>query len=350
MNPNWLKFVFSVHTPALPARTLPPRPVLDHHLSRRSPQRLNTPQQIASKAPTEAEGSFQLGVALAIFGTFLFALKSVFIKLAFAEGATPSLILFLRLLFSLPFYVGILFWLQRGQADREVQQKSWPWRAAGLGFFGYYLASYLDLAGLEYVSAQLERVTLFTYPVIIAVLAWVFLKETLSSRMLVALGLCFVGVVLMYFEEDRSRAYPDAWFGILLVMLAALSYSAYVLLSKPLMQKMGSSLFTCWAMIGSSFFVLVHFFATEQANVLASTSANVYGYSLILAVVCTVLPSFMINRAILKIGAGRTSVIGSLGPVLTILLAAAVLAEPLSALRLLGVGLAIVGVAQVTKK
>lgn len=292
---------------------------------------------------------FRSGVVLAICGTFLFAVKSIFIKLAFAEGATPILLLSIRMLFALPFYAFVLYRV-RWSSDAQPLPLSLLLQTMALGFLGYYLSAFLDLCGLEYISAQLERLTLFSYPTIVAVLAWMFLGEQLNFRVIAAITLCYAGVFLMYGQERLLVNGANTERGMLLVAGAALSYSIYTVFAKSTMKRMGSRQFTSLAMIGSTCFVAGHAVWTQQLNNIGDIKPIVYLYGLIMAFACTVVPSFMINEAILRIGATRTSVIGTVGPVLTMLLAIAVLREPSTALHFAGMGIAISGVSLVGRK
>lgn len=296
----------------------------------------------------EARGQLASGVLLATSGTFLFALKSILIKLAYVEGVGPTLILTLRMLFSLPFYVFIFAYLQRSETYVKIPRKIVA-KALLLGFLGYYLASFLDLFGLVYISAQLERLTLFSYPAMVAVLAWMFLGEKLNRRIILSIVLCYAGVCLMYGQESSGEN-SNVNLGVILVMGAALSYSLYILFAKPTMQVIGSRRFTSLAMIGSTVFVVIHAAFVLPVSDFLGAPLLVYGYCLILAVVCTVFPSFMINEAIVRIGATKTTVIGSIGPVLTMMLAIAILGEPSSIFHFLGMGVAIVGVSLVARK
>lgn len=297
-------------------------------------------------APAER---FSSGVVLAIGGTFLFALKSIVIKLAYAAGATSVDVLAVRMAMALPFYVAVLWWLRRPGVDRKLPPIHGTQVAVAivLGFLGYYLASYLDLRGLEYISAQLERLTLFTYPTMVAVLAAVFLQEPLTTRVVAAIALSYAGVFLMYGQEARTSSSGAVGWGVALVLGSALSYSLYLLLAKPMMQRIGSRRFTSLAMIGSTVFVAVHYVATIPVENLLKLAPIVYVYGFVLAVVCTVLPSFMINESIVRIGATRTTVIGTVGPVLTMLLAIAVLDEPSTIYHAAGMVVAVLGVSLV---
>jgi drug/metabolite transporter (DMT)-like permease len=177
-----------------------------------------------------------------------------------------------------------------------------------------------------------------------------FLGESISWKIGLAILLCYAGVALMYVSEKEFHSDANTALGVFLVIGAALSYSAYVILAKPIMKEVGSSLFTSLAMIGSSFFVGVHFACAGSPSHLVTLPPVVYVYTVLLAFVCTVLPSYMINAAILKIGATRTTVIGSVGPVLTMLLAVLLLGEPTTWKHFAGMLLAIGGVSLVVKK
>ena len=218
-----------------------------------------------------------------------------------------------------------------------------------VGFLGYYLASYLDLLGLEYISAQLERLTLFTYPTMVAILAALFLKEKLTRWILFSLALSYAGLWVMYGQELAIASGDNVIKGVLLVLGSALSYSIYVILAKPMIQRVGSQLFTSIAMLGSTLFVAIHVLGMEAIDFSAIPS-KVYVYSFLLAFLCTVLPSYMITAAIAQIGATRTTVLGSVGPVFTIILAVFSLGEPFGLMYLLGVCLVLGGVTLVTIK
>lgn len=297
----------------------------------------------------ESSSNWWIGITLAIGGTFLFALKSIFIKLAYAEGASADQLLLLRMLIAAPFYIGMLFFLHRKGKITADFHFSIALKVMGLGFLGYFLASYLDLAGLVYISAQLERLTLFTYPTMIAVLAWLFLKEKITRFMLISLVLCYAGLSLMYLQERLITPEDQVLLGVGLVLGSALSYSIYVILGKPFISRLGSRLFTSIAMLGSTFFVCVYLLGWKQIAV-TGIAPSIWGYSFLLAFVSTVFPSFMISEAIARIGASRTTILGSVGPVFTIILAVFTLNEPFTWWHFLGVILVFIGVYLVGKK
>ncbi|MGC9387002.1 MAG: DMT family transporter, partial [Hydrogenovibrio sp.] len=199
-----------------------------------------------------------LGFWLAAFGTALFSLKSIFIKLAYAEGLNTDSVLMLRMAIALPIYLAILIWLARTPGRHPHNR----WEKFGwiffLGFIGYFLSSWLDLKGLEMISAQLERLTLFTYPILVAILGALFFKTPITRKVFISLVITYSGLWLV-FHQEASTGGHNTVLGTLLVFLAALSFSFYVLFSKKMIHRLGSLWFTSMAMSVSSLFVLAYF-------------------------------------------------------------------------------------------
>ncbi|WP_020559103.1 DMT family transporter [Thiofilum flexile] len=290
---------------------------------------------------------FQIGLLLAIIGTGLFALKSIFIKLAFAEGVDATTLLALRMLISAPFYLGVLIWCLKQPNTKNPSRPDWI-KIIMLGFMGYYLASWLDMQGLVYITAQLERLTLYTYPIFTTLLSWLVLKETITKRVWLALVLTYTGVLVLYLHEAKLGG-SNVTLGMLLVVGSALSYSFYVLFSKSFINQYGSRIFTSIAMLASSFFVVIHFFITHSFTDLL-VSAKIFWYAALIAVVSTLLPTYMIAEAIQRIGPARTSIVGAAGPIFTIVIAVWLLAEPFGWFHLIGIGLVMWGVSLLGKK
>ncbi|RVU83731.1 DMT family transporter [Leucothrix sargassi] len=306
---------------------------------------------MTTETSTDQAKNIRIGLLLAAFGTGLFAMKSIFIKLAFQEGIDTSTLLALRMLVALPFYVGMLFWLLTKQQDRKPIPSLKQWLiVCGLGFLGYYLASYLDIEGLNYITAQLERLTLYTYPLITTVLGWLFLKDVITKRIILALLVSYAGIMLLYLYEANLEG-ANVSKGVLLVLGSALSFSCYIVFSKPFISQLGSRLFTCIAMIASAVYAFVHFAMTSHAlGDLFSVTSMAWLYVFLLAIVCTVLPSFMVTEAISRIGPAKTSIVGTAGPVFTIALAVLLLDEPFGWYHLAGMLLVMGGVSLLGKK
>ncbi|WP_038070537.1 DMT family transporter [Hydrogenovibrio kuenenii] len=289
-----------------------------------------------------------VGFLLAIFGTALFSLKSIFIKLAYAQGLNTDSVLMLRMAISLPIYLGIIIWLIRYKPIHRNELKNRFVSILVLGFMGYFLSSWLDLKGLEYITAQLERLTLFTYPIITAILGAIFFKTPLTRKVIFSLIITYTGLWVVFIEELDVFGNETIW-GTLFVFLAALSFSIYVLFGKQVITAIGSLWFTSLAMTASSLFVLAYYFTFFDFSALTTTE-EAWLWLFLLAVFSTVIPSFMIAEAIRRIGPAQTGIIGTLGPIMTIFLAIWILHEPFTVYHAIGMILVTLGVTLLTFK
>lgn len=289
-----------------------------------------------------SNNNLPLGFLLAGFGTLLFSLKSIFIKFLYIEGLDADSVLVLRMALSLPIYAGLLIWLYFQSDVTKKLNNSIVVKIFLLGFFGYYLASLLDLMSLELISAQLERLGLFTYPFMVAILGYLFFNEIITKRIVVSLIITYAGLYVVVGHELKITG-EGVIQGTLLVLGSALSFAFYVLFSKKHIRNLGSQLFTCIAMISSCVFGLVHGIVTIDINML-SVSQVAWLWLILLVVLSTVIPSFMMVEAIDRIGPTQTGVVGMLGPVFTIALAIQLLNEPFTIWLLTGAVLMMIGV------
>ena len=282
------------------------------------------------------------GFFLAIIGTLLFSLKSIFIKYLYQLGLNADEVLALRMLLALPFYLFILAWLFYKKDRIEQLNKKLLVKIFLLGFLGYYLASLLDLISLTYISAQLERLGLFTYPFMVALLGYLFFKQKLTASLIVALIMSYLGLWLVV-SQERMFSGDQVILGTLFVLGSALSYSIYVLFAQNYIKQIGSSLFTTLAMISSSVYVFIHayFFLDFSALMI---SKEIFFWLLVLALFSTVIPSYMLTSAIHHIGPSQTGLVGIMGPVFTIILAIFLLDEQFTLIMAIGVMMVISGV------
>lgn len=268
----------------------------------------------------------QLGILLALLGTTLFSFKSVVIKLAFQYQVSAEQLILLRMLFAAPIYFLLLLWYLK---RKPVSLSSIGDKFTVLlvsGFLGYYLASLADMKGLEYISAQLERLILYTYPGFVMLFSWLFWRvlpgrKTLYSMLITYLGILFV----LGFEFQLVGA--DAVLGTLLILLSAASFGGYLVLSKQGIAALGSQVFTCLAMLIATVFVVVHLMLISPVSILM-LPIMAYVWVLVLVVLCTVIPSLLVASAIARLGPQQTSILGGLGPIMTAGFAVVILSEP----------------------
>ena len=291
-----------------------------------------------------------LGPLCAVLGVFGFSLKAILIKLAYATSPVDAVtLLTLRMLYSAPFFLAMAWWSSRSPKATALTGSDWIGLAV-MGCIGYYLASLLDFLGLKYISASLERLILFLYPTLVVLLSAFTLGQRITRRAVFALLVSYVGIALV-FARDVAAASDAAslWIGGALVFGSATLYAIYLVRAGRYIARLGSVRFTSLAMLASTAFVLAQFVATREPAAL-SVPPRVHLLSLTIAIVSTVLPTWLISESIRLIGANASSLVGTLGPVFTIGLGALILGEPVYAVQLGGAALVIAGVVLITSR
>ncbi len=291
-----------------------------------------------------------LGSASVFLGAVLFSAKAIMVKLALPYGVDAVSLLLLRMLFALPIYVAIAIWLhyRAKKSGTPISVTSYLPQLIALGMVGYYLASYFDFAGLEYIPASLERVILYLYPTIVLLISGLFLKKSVSQHQWIAIALCYAGVWVAIRFGVQIDTTENYWWGIGLIFLSAITYAVYLVGSGELIPKVGVWTFTSYAMIVSSICVCIHFLLTTRPSTLFQHSLQVYWYGLAMAIFATVIPSFLISAGIKRIGAGNAAIIGGIGPVSTIVLASIFLGETFSTAQIIGTAIVILGVVYIS--
>ena len=299
-------------------------------------------------AAVQALRAHRVGLLIGILAATGFSLKAIFVKLGLAHGGDAVTLLALRMGFALPVFL-LMAWHAR-RSDLVPLSRHDLWGMAGLGLFGYYLSSLFDFLGLQYISAGLERLILFLYPTLVLVFSALLFGEKISRRALGALILCYAGIGLAVSHDLRGDTPLDAVLtGSLWVFASAVTYAAYWMGSGRLVHRVGAMRLTAYASTFASLFCLGHFLLTRPLTALIVPPA-VYLDGLALAVFSTVLPIWLQAEAIRRIGASTAALIGTLGPVLTIFFAWAILGEHLSSWQIAGTTLVVAGVLQAGRK
>lgn len=292
----------------------------------------------------------QLGSLFALVAAFLFSTKAIFIKQAYALSplVDGTVLMALRMASALPFFLLIcLFNLKRNQ---NIAWKDWALLIFA-GLLGYYFSSWLDFSGLMYISASLERIILFLYPTLTVLASCAIYKQKLSLKSSVAIALSYGGTVMVMLQEQSNVAHEgNFWLGVSLVFASAVCFAAYLLLTPRLIVRFGSWNYTGLALSIACFGTLIHFMlATPQPLALLVQLPNeIIWYGIALGLLVTVLPTILIAQSISRLGAAQSAMIGSIGPILTIILAVALLGEHMNTIQWLGCILNIIGVMMIT--
>ena len=293
----------------------------------------------ASTADAGAHPSVLPGLALALAGSIAFSGKAIIVKLAYRHGVDAVTLIMYRMLFAAPLFALIAWWSGRGRP--ALSRRDWL-GILGLGVSGYYLASFLDFLGLQYISASLERLILYLNPTIVLVLGLLFFKKQVTLRQLLAIGVSYAGVLVVFGHEVsfESRNVP---LGTALVFGSAVSYAVYLVYSGELVQRLGSLRLVGWASLVACAFCIGQFFVLRPVSA-AVVAPEVIWLSVLNATLCTVAPVLMVMMAIERIGATLAAQTGMVGPLSTLLMGVAILGEPFTPWIAAGTVLVLTGV------
>ncbi len=282
-----------------------------------------------------------IGAISVFIGAIAFSGKAIMVKLVYQFDVDYITLLALRMGFSLPFFLIIAFFSKPTVEGSDFKPKDF-WGLIVLGLLGYYLSSIFDFAGLQYVTASLERLILFIYPTLVVIISAIFLKKKIVPIVYIALLLTYIGIFIVFYPELNQMP-ANLILGSILIFAAALTYAFYLIGSGSLIPKFGVVIYTCYVMSIASIAVLIHFIITTDLKKL-HLSQTVLIYGALMAVFCTVLPSFLISYGIKLIGAGRSAIIGSVGPVSTLIMAYFFLGERITPVQLIGTTFVVLGV------
>ncbi|NYT65087.1 DMT family transporter [Alcaligenaceae bacterium] len=292
---------------------------------------------------------FWVGFILAGLGAILFSAKAIVAKFLYRYGVDALTVIGFRMMLGLPFFAAVA-WVQARRARLGLIPKlslKESLQLSFLGFIGYYLSSYLDFIGLQYISAGLERLILFLSPTFVLLISAFYLKRSVSSGQWLALAISYLGVVFV-FLQDLSLGGGSVMLGSGFVLAAAITYACYLIASGELIKRVGATRLVAYAMAVSSVISMIHFFSVHGLQGLDQPH-QVYSLSLFHAVFNTVFPTFMVMWAVGRIGAPMASQLGLVGPVSVLFLAAWLLGEPITPLQLLGTAVSLVGVIVLTR-
>ena len=283
------------------------------------------------------------GFVITFIGAIFFSTKAIIVKLAFAHTHADAVtVLALRMLFSLPFYIAIGLFASNKRSNVYFTKRQWLYIIL-LGLTGYYISSLCDFIGLQYISAGLERLILFIYPTLAVILnAWVF-RQRVNKYQKWAMVLTYLGIGIAFWGEMKiDSSNPNFYLGSFFCFLCALTFAVYLAGSGKMIAETGATKFTSYAMIAACGGIFAHYFVT--GHTIHHMDANLLGYGFALAILATVIPSFLMSNGIKKIGSSNVAIISSIGPVSTILQAHFILGEKTFPAQIIGTILVIAGV------
>ncbi|HEU4626420.1 MAG TPA: DMT family transporter [Steroidobacteraceae bacterium] len=279
------------------------------------------------------------GIALASAGAIAFSGKAIIVKLAYRYDVDAVTLLMYRMLFALPLFVGLSIYASRGKPALTRRDRL---TLIALGFCGYYLASFLDFMGLQYISASLERLILYLNPTFVLVISVLLFKQQVSQRQWIALLVSYLGIIVV-FGHDVTTSGSHVVLGSLLVLGSAISYALYLLYSGQVVKRLGALRITGISSSVASILCVAQFFLLRPIAAL-HVAPQVIWLSLLNAIACTFLPVLLVMLAIERVGSNVTAQTGNIGPLSTILLSVLLLGEPFTIWIALGTALVLLGV------
>lgn len=287
-----------------------------------------------------------IGAAFVFISAIAFSAKAIFIKLAYQYPVDAITLLALRMLLATPFFVVMAVMASRNSTATRLNMKDWI-SIFGLGLAGMYLSSLFDFIGLSYVSAGTERTILFLYPTFVVVISACIAKRPVSKREILALALSYAGIVLIAMHDISFSSTSSTVLGAGFILLSAFTYACYLVGSGSVLHKIGTQRFTAYTMVVACIACVSHFALSHPMSSL-ELPMSVYQLGLGMAIVSTILPVILLNAGIRRVGSNKASLIASIGPVSTILLAALFLGEPVTFYQMIGTALVLAGVLSIS--
>ena len=260
-----------------------------------------------------------------------FGAMGVLGKLAYGDGSTVGTLLATR--FAL---AALLFWvlMLAGRATSELRDLSRRdlLTALALGALGYAAQAGAYFAALARMEAGPLSLLVYTYPAIVAVAGVLLGRERLDARRLAALVLASSGLVLVLASAGTGQLDP---LGVALGLAAAGVYSAYILVSGSIAGRMGPRVFSTLVCSGAAVTLTAGAGLLGELRPQDLTAAG-WGWLTCLALVSTVAAVSLLFAGIARVGPTVASILSTVEPVVTVLLAFLVFGEVLGAAQLLG--------------
>lgn len=277
---------------------------------------------------------------MALAGAIAFSGKAIIVKLAYRWGVDAVTLIMYRMLFALPIFAAMAWWSSRGKPP--LSRRDWL-GIAGLGVLGYYLSSFLDFAGLQYITASLERLILYLNPTLVLLFGWLLHRRPWRGLQLLGMAISYSGVLLVLGQELRIEG-SNVALGAALVFTSAVTYAMYLVYSGQMVQRIGSLRLVGLATTVACLCCIVQFLVLRPVSAALEVAPQVVWLSMLNAVLCTAVPVLLVMMAIERVGPALTAQAGMVGPIATIAMGVWLLGEPFSAMLAAGTVLVVAGI------
>jgi drug/metabolite transporter (DMT)-like permease len=279
------------------------------------------------------------GILLAMAGSICFSGKAIIVKLSYRYGVDTVTLLMYRMLFALPLFLIASWWAGRGKP--KLTAREWA-MLAGLGFSGYYLASFLDFLGLQFITASLERLILYMNPTIVLAASMLLFKARVQRRQWFALAVSYAGVLLV-FTHDFTVDGSHIALGSLLVFGSAISYALYLLFTGEAVKQLGALRVTGVASSIASVICIAQFFILRPVSAM-SVPTEVLWLAALNATLCTFVPVLLVAMSLERVSSAVAAQVGMIGPMSTVILSVLLLNERFNLWMVAGTALVLSGI------
>lgn len=283
-----------------------------------------------------------VGVLSILIATIFLSTKSIWTKLIYLDSLDPVFVLACRAILSLPFFLIPII-----RFDWCVVNKKKFAKYAFIGSILYLISSITDFVGLLYISASLERAILFTFPIYVLLLSSDLKRLTSYQVMLIIFTVLGLGVM---FNPTLNNDINDIVIGGLLVFVSAVFWAIFIIYSKKVVTNISPVIFTSSYMCITTIFLLgILLFNTSNYYSLMLIKHDTIIYLALLAILCSIIPSYLLSYGLKRISASSASIISSIGPIVTLALDVLILNHKLSINEIIGVIIVIICVSCLTR-
>lgn len=282
-----------------------------------------------------------VGIFCVVISALALALKGILAKYIFAEGVDVATLLVIRYALALPMIAAVAIYITGSPGALKMAPRDFA-LAVLAGVLGYCLAGVLDFTALTMIDVSVERVLLFSFPIFVLVLDSLRRRRLPPRRQFLALILAEAGIVLVMGVADIDLFLANLEGG-LWAIASAFVFAVYYMMNQALGPRLGSARMAMSAIVGATLGTGLHFLITTPLGNLA-TAWPAFGWIAVMALFCSVIPFLLITEGIRRVGASRSALISTVGPVATLVLAWLLLEETMAWEQLAGAALVILSI------
>ncbi|QNB46301.1 EamA family transporter [Thermanaerosceptrum fracticalcis] len=277
----------------------------------------------------------RLGLIVTTISAASFGAMSIFAKFAYDGGANVPTVLFLRFTLAFLFFWGYLSFIKR-------DLKPYPFVVTSklflLGALGYGSMSACFFLAVSRIPASLAGMLLYLYPALVTITTIVLKQETYTRQKGLALLITSLGLLLVLGTSFEGIDFLGILFGI----GAACTYTVYIVTGSNVLRVLEPIKATTYIITGAASTYII--FGVTTGNLSFNFTSLAWLTIAGIALISTIVAILFFWLGVQLIGAARASIISTIEPLVTVVLAWLAFDEMLSPVQLVGGALIILGV------